>query len=127
MVVDIPGGLPVPGVSSPDSSVPDWNKRGGDFVQTVFEFATGLVHDNGVLLLFHPDDLQMKADIRGCMTAYNFSLFTEFMGINRLQLTSARNQSRTVSESCILKFTTVYASLTPLLPISYVVFFLCRP
>jgi hypothetical protein len=52
-----------------------------------------------VLLLFHPDDLQMRADIRGCMKAYHFSLFKEFMGVNCLQLISARNTSKTVSES----------------------------
>ena len=33
----------------------------------------------------------MKADIRGCLKAYHFSLFKEFMGVNRLQLTNAKN------------------------------------
>jgi hypothetical protein len=107
MIMDIPEGLPVPMVSSPASSIPELNKRGDDFLQTVFDFASGLVHDNGVLLLFHPDDLQMRADIRGCMKAYHFSFFKEFMEVIRLQLTSARNASKTVSESCILKFTMV--------------------
>ena len=107
MVVDIPEDLPVPMVTSPASSVPEWNRLPERFVETVFEIASRLVHDNGVLLLFHPDDLQMRADIRGCMTAYHFSLFKEFMGVNRLPLTSARNASKTVSESCILKFTMI--------------------
>jgi hypothetical protein len=107
MIMDIPEGLLVPMVSSPASSIPEWNKREDDFLQTVFDFASGLVHDNGVLLLFHPDDLQMRVDIRGCMKAYHFSLFKKFMGVNRLQLTSAKNTSKTVSESCILKFTMV--------------------
>ena len=103
MIMDIPEGLPVPMVSDPASSVPEWNKLLERFVETVFEFASGLVHDNDVLLLFHPDNLQMKANIRGFLKAYHFSLFKEFMGVNRLQLTSARNVSKTVSESCILK------------------------
>ena len=87
-----------------------------------------MVHDNGVLLFFHPDDLQMKADIRGCLKAYHFSLFKEFMGVNRLQLTSARNASKTVSESCILKYFVSLAlpSLISLLLIPYVVSFICR-
>ena len=129
MIMDIPEGLPIPLVSNPASSVPEWNKLPKRFVETVFEFASGLVHDNGVLLLFHPDDLQMKADIRGCLKAYHFSLFKEFMGVNRLQLTSARNASKTVSESCILKLLLSLAlpSLTSLLLISYVVSFICRP
>ena len=90
-------------MASPTSSVPEWNKLPDRFVETVFEIASGLVHDNGVLLLFHPDDLQMRADIRGCLKAYQFSLFKEFMGVNRLPLTSARNASKTVSILGILK------------------------
>ena len=129
MILDIPEGLPVPMVSDPASSILEWNKLPERFVETIFEFASGLVHDNGVLLLFHPDDLQMKADIRGYLKAYYFLLFKEFMGVNCLQLTSARNASKTVSESCILKFSMSLAlpSLTSLLLIPYVVSFICRP
>ena len=45
------------------------------------------------------------------------------MGVNRLQLTSARNASKTVSELCILKLLLSLAlpSLTSLLLIPYVV------
>ena len=103
MIMDVPKGLLVPMMSDPASSVPEWNKLPERFVETIFEFASGLVHENGMLLLFHPDDLQMKADIRGCLKAYYFLLFKEFMGVNRLQLTSARNASKTMSESGILK------------------------
>ena len=129
MIMDVPEGLPVPMVSDPASSILEWNKLPERFVETVFEFASGLVHDNGVLLLFHPDDLQMKGDIRGCMKAYHFSLFKEFMGVNRLQLTSAMNASKTVSESCILKILLSLAlpSVTSLLLIPHVVSFICRP
>ena len=129
MIMIIPEGLPVPMVSDPASSVPEWNRLPERFVETVFEFASRLVHDSGVLLLFHLDDLQIKADIRGCLKAYHFSLFKEFMGINHLQLTSARNASKTVSRSCILKLFLSLAlpSLTSLLLIPYVVSFICRP
>ena len=104
MIMDILEGLPIPTVASPTSSVPEWNKLLDRLLETVFKIASGLVHNNGVLLLFHPDDLQMRADIRGCLKAYHFSLFKEFMGVNRLPLTSARNASKTVSISGILKF-----------------------
>ena len=71
----------------------------------------------------------MKADIRDCLKAYHFSLFKEFMGVNRLQLTSARNASKIVNESWILKLLLSLAlpSLTSLLLITYVVSFICRP
>ena len=103
MIIDIPEGLPVPTMASPTSSIPKWNKLPDRFVETVFEIASGLVHDNGVLPLFHPNDLQMRADIRGCLKACHFSLFKEFIGVNCLLLTSAKNASKTVSISCILK------------------------
>ena len=98
-------------------------------METVFEIASGLVHDNGVLILFHPDDLQMRVDIRGCLKAHHFSLFKEFMGVNCLPLTSARNVSKTVSISCILKLLLLLAlpSLIAFLLIPYVVSFICRP
>ena len=57
MIMDVPEGLPVPMVSDPASSVLVWNKLPKRFVETVFEFASRLVHDNGVLLLFYLDDL----------------------------------------------------------------------
>ena len=128
MILDVPEGLPIPMVSDPSSSVSEWNKLPKRFVEIVFEFASGLVHNNGVLLFFHLDDLQMKANIRGYLKAYHFSLFKEFMGVNRLQLTSARNASKTMSESCILKYFVSLAlpSLTSLLLIPYVVSFICR-
>ena len=129
MIMDVPEGLLVSMVSNLASSIPEWNKLPERFVEMVFEFASGLVHNNGVLLLFHPDDLQMKADIRSCLKAYHFLLFKEFTGVNRLQLTSARNASKTMSESCILKLLLSLAlpSLTSLLLIPYVVSFICRP
>ena len=129
MIMDILEGLPVPTVASLASSVPKWNKLPDRFVEMVFEIANGLVHDNGVLLLFHPNDLQKRADIRGCLKAYHFSLFKEFMGMNCLPLTSARNASKTVSISCILKLLLLLAlpSLTTFLLIPYVVSFICRP
>ena len=71
----------------------------------------------------------MKADIRGCLKAYHFSFFKEFMGVNRLQLTSAMNASKTVSESGILKLllSLALSLLTFFLLILYVVSFICRP
>ena len=57
MIMEIPEGLPIPMVSSPTSSVLEWNKHGDDYLETVFDFASRLVHDNRVLLFFYPDDL----------------------------------------------------------------------
>jgi hypothetical protein len=68
----------------------------------VFDFGSSLVHDNGALLLFHKDDLKLRVDIRGYANAYHFKILKEWMGINRLPLTSARDSSKTVSGSSLV-------------------------
>jgi hypothetical protein len=77
-----------------------------DLFVLVFDFAGGHVHDDGVLLLFLPDDLKLKATLQGYMEAYHFSIYEEWMGVNRLRLTSARDVTMTVSYknlSCIYR------------------------
>jgi hypothetical protein len=102
MIVDIPEGLPVPVVSSPHTSVPEWNSEDKIFLPILFDFGSFLVHDNGALLLFHKDDLKLRADIRGYANAYHFKILKEWTGINRLPLTSARDASKTVSGSSLI-------------------------
>jgi hypothetical protein len=97
MIVDIPEGLPVPILSSPPTSVPVWNSVDESFLPLVFDFGSSLVHDNGALLLFHKDDLKLRADIRGYANAYHFKILKEWMGINWLPLTNAKDSSKTVS------------------------------
>jgi hypothetical protein len=99
MIVDIPEGLPVPMVSSPHTSIPGWNSADKNFLPMVFDLGSLLVHDNGALLLLHADDLKLRADIRGFAKAYHFSILKEWMGINRLPITSAKDASKTVSGS----------------------------
>jgi hypothetical protein len=102
MIVDIPEDLPVPMVSSPPTSVPDWNTEHKSFLSMVFDIGDSLLHDNGVLLLFHKDNLKLRADIRGYSKAYHFSILKEWMGINRLTITSARDASKIVNDSCLV-------------------------
>jgi hypothetical protein len=72
---------------------------GKDFLPMVFDFGSSLVHDNGVLLLFHKDDLQLRANIRGFAKAYHFLILKEWTGINRLPITSARDSSKRMNDS----------------------------
>jgi hypothetical protein len=102
MIVDIPEGLPVPIVSSLSTSVPNWNIADRNILPMVFEFGSSLVHDNGVLLLFHKDNLQLRVDIRGYSKAYYFLILKEWTRINRLPITSARDASKIVSDSCLV-------------------------
>jgi hypothetical protein len=102
MIVDIPEGLPIPIVSSAPTSVQVWNSTNENFLPLVFDFGSSFVHDNGALLLFHKNDLKLKADIRGCAKAYHFSIFKEWTRINRLPITSPRDASKTVSGSNLI-------------------------
>jgi hypothetical protein len=110
MIVDIPEGLPIPMVSSPPLSVPQWNSEDKNFLPILFALGSSLVHDNGVLLFFHKDDPKFRASIRGFAKAYHFSIMKDWTGINRLPITSARDASKTVSDSrlmlCFILFNT---------------------
>jgi hypothetical protein len=61
-------------VSSPPTFVLKWNSEDENFLLMVFDFGNSLVHNNGVLLLFHKDDLKLRADIRGFAKAYHFKI-----------------------------------------------------
>ena len=99
MLVDISKGLLIPMVSSPRTAVPEWNANDVNILAMVFVMGSSLVHENGVLLLFHNDDLQLRANIRGSASAYHWKIFKEWIGINHLPLTCARDASKTVSSS----------------------------
>jgi hypothetical protein len=77
--------------------VPEWNKRKKGFLEVLFDFANSHLHDKGAIILFFSDDLDVKADLKGLMSAYGFLTFKEWMGVNRLRMTSARDPSKTVS------------------------------
>jgi hypothetical protein len=98
MIVDIPEGLPVPMVSSPPTSVPAWNSEDANFLPISFGLGSTLVHDGGMLLFFHKDDLKLRALIRSTARAYHFSMLKEWTGINRLPITSAKDTSKTVRD-----------------------------
>lgn len=98
MIVDIPEGLPIPMFSS---SIPSWNFLSDNFLDIVFDFASHHVHDDGALLLFHADDTQLTSKLKGFLKAYKFMIYKEWMGINRLRLTNAKDNSKTV---CFLYF-----------------------
>jgi hypothetical protein len=102
MIVDIPKGLPVSMVSSPPTSVPEWNSEDKNFLPMVFDFGSSLVYDNGIFLLFYKDDLKLRADIRGSAKAYHFSILKEWTGINRLLITNANDAYKTVTDSCLV-------------------------
>ena len=97
ILADLPEGLPVPGISNPPSSIPAWNREPEDWFQTIFDFADHHLQDDGAIILFHPSRMSTKSIILGCCSTYGFSVRKEWLGINRLHLTSPINPLLTVS------------------------------
>lgn len=89
MVIDIPEGLPVPGVSSPPFSIPLWNTLHPDFLKSAFDFASSHVPDDGALLIFHSDATAVKSQLKSFCRAYHFKLYKKWIRINYLHLSNS--------------------------------------
>ena len=78
VIVDIPENLPVPNVSDLAHSVPSYNALDRDFFGELFDFADEIIHDDGALLLFHPDDNgDFKENIHDHFPSFGFTIFRE--------------------------------------------------
>ena len=98
VIADIPENLPVPNVSDPSYSVPSWNALDTDFLGELFDFADEILHDDGALLLFHEDDNgDFKESIQDHFAAFGFTIFKEWLGVNRLRLHSAKHVDKTTN------------------------------
>lgn len=97
MVVDMPEGLPVPGISVPATAIPHWNQDSKEWLQPVFDFADQHLQDDGALIIFHPFRISTKSNILGYCKTYGFEVRKEWWGMNRLHLASPSNPSTTVS------------------------------
>jgi hypothetical protein len=74
VIADISEGLPVPGISTPSSSIPSWNAKSDKFFLVLFSFCMQYLHDDGVLLIFHPEDPRWTKEL----STYFFQL--QFQG-----------------------------------------------
>lgn len=97
IIVDIPENLPVPGISTGNSTIPQWNVRPEKFVDTVFEFADNFIHDNAALLLFHANDRELQLEIEDCATTYDFKVLMDWWALNELPLALPRDPTSTVT------------------------------
>lgn len=97
VVVDIPEGLPVPGVSSPPTAIPDWNVYIESHLEAVFEFAHYYLHGNAPLLILMPESPAMRAEVQTYARTYDFKILKDWWGFNSLRLASPKDPSTTVS------------------------------
>ena len=60
IIVDVPEGLPVPGVSIPPKEIPSWNAKDPLFIEGATDLADNLLQDDGALILIHPIDSEIQ-------------------------------------------------------------------
>ena len=96
--IDCPENLPVPGVSKPAHVVPAWNADADDeALKFMCTFAIEHLHDDGCIVLFHSYSRKSKENIAGVCEAYNLVQKKDWMGMNRMHLTSAIDNAKTVT------------------------------
>ena len=96
--IDCSKNLPVPGLSKPPHVVPTWNANpNNEALPLMCSFATEHLHDDGCIVLFHSYSMKSKENIAGVCEAYNLVKKKDWMGMNRMHLTSAINNAKTVT------------------------------
>ena len=99
IIAEYPDGLPVPGVSEFPSQVPTWNKQVQNFIKFTIGFCQGYLHDDGALLLFVPDSVQVKKELLSFLYNNNLEVKEEWTIVNSLHLTHPMHNSKRVSIS----------------------------
>jgi hypothetical protein len=101
IIAENPDGLPVPGVSDFPSQVPTWNKQVQNFIKFTIGFCQGYLHDDGALLLFIPDSVQIKKEVLSYLYNNNLEVKEEWTIVNSLHLTHPMHNSKRVSNQSI--------------------------
>lgn len=98
ILFDCQENLPVPEVSSPMSAVPTWNSDPEyEALNNAFLFAETHLQDNGCMIVFHSWCAESKGVIVGLCEAYpTLVVKAEWLGSNRMHLTSAVDKTTTV-------------------------------
>ena len=95
--IDSPENLPVPGISLLPNEVPKWNADpDAEALQSACSFAAEHLHDDGCIVVLHSYSKKSKEDIAGVCETYDFVKKKDWMGMNRMHLTSALDQTKTV-------------------------------
>ena len=96
VIADYHDYLPVLGVSQPPSSVPSWNEQVQGFLRFTIGFCGGFLHDDGALLLFYPESLQIKKELFAFFQKNNLKEMEESTLINSLHLCHPLKASKLV-------------------------------
>jgi hypothetical protein len=104
IIAEYPDGLPVPGVSEFPAQVPIWNKQVQNFIKFTIGFSQGYLHDDGALLLFILDSVQIKKEVLSYLYNNNLEVKEEWTIINSLHLTHPMHNSKRVSNQSLYSF-----------------------
>ena len=96
ILADYPNGLRGPGVSDPPSQIPLWNALSPSFLQVLMAFAHQYLHDDGALLMFYLDFINIKKNVLGILRNYKFKVFNEWTIINSMHLANPINLAKNV-------------------------------
>ena len=98
IIADISDNMSVPNVSDLFYIVPSWNALDTGFLGELFDFADEILHDDGALFLFHPDDNgDFRKSIEDHFDAFGFTVFKEWLGVNCLRLSLAKHKDKTTN------------------------------
>jgi hypothetical protein len=81
-----------------NGEAPTWNVEKEGFLDIVFDFTNSHLQDDDTILLFHTDSIKLKAILKGFLKVYHFKVHKEWMDVNQLRMTSAREVGKTASE-----------------------------
>ena len=96
IIAEYPDNLPVPGVSEFPEQVPTRNKQVQNFIKFTIGFCQGYLHDDGALLLFIPDSVQIKKEVLSFLYNNNLEFKEEWTIVNSLHLTHPMHNSKRV-------------------------------
>jgi hypothetical protein len=97
VIVDIPGNLAIPNIFMAHGEIPGWNVEKAGFLDQYFDFTNAHLQDDGAILLFHTGSLDLMKTLKGFLKVYRFKVHKEWMGDNRLRMTSVKEVGKTVS------------------------------
>jgi hypothetical protein len=97
VIVDIPDNLSIANISNANGEVPRWNVEKVRFLDQLFDFTSTHLQDDSAILLFHTSSRDLLKHLRGFQKVYRFKIHKEWMFVNRLRMTSAKDPSKMVS------------------------------
>jgi hypothetical protein len=72
LCANVQGNLPIFLVSRNPNDIHAWNKKVDEYIVGVFYFAHIFLVFDGVVLLFHPDDLKVLKEVKSYLKSYGF-------------------------------------------------------